>query len=87
VPENVVVTPSAAHMLFIDWDDARRATSYRVIVTSNPGNQELKNVIVHEESDTTLTDLPPGLVKVTVAGRNSKGGESAPSAPVTATVT
>jgi hypothetical protein len=87
VPENVIVTPGAAHMLVIDWDDARRATSYRVIVTSNPGNQELKNEIVHEESDVTFTDLSPGPIKISVTSRNSKGGESAPSAPVNATVT
>jgi hypothetical protein len=47
---------------------------------------ELKNVIVNE-SEATLTDLTSGTaVKVTVASRNNKGGESAASAPVNATV-
>jgi hypothetical protein len=76
VPENVVVTPSAAGMLFVDWGDARRGTSYRVIVMSNPGNVELKNEIVHDESDATLTGLSPGSVKVTVSSRNSKAAKA-----------
>ena len=46
---------------------------------------ELKNEIV-TESEATYSDLPPGPVKVTVASRNSKGGESAPCDPVSATV-
>jgi hypothetical protein len=88
VPENVVVTPGGpgSHMLFIDWDDARRAASYRVIITAVAGGPELKNEIVHDASEVTFNDLPPGQVKITVAARNSKGGESAASAPVTATV-
>jgi hypothetical protein len=47
---------------------------------------ELKNVIV-KESEATFIDLAVGTaIKVTVSSRNSKGGESAPSAPATATV-
>jgi hypothetical protein len=70
----------------IDWDDALRAASYRVIVTNtaNPP-AELKNVIV-SESEVTFNDLAPGTVKITIASRNSKGGESAASAPVNGTV-
>jgi hypothetical protein len=34
----------------------------------------------------TSNDLPAGPVKITIAARNSNGGESAPSDPVTATV-
>jgi hypothetical protein len=52
-----------------------------------PGGQEVKNEIVRDASEVTFNDLPPGQVKITVAARNSKGGESAPSDPVTATVT
>jgi hypothetical protein len=47
---------------------------------------ELKNEIVHDASEVTFNDLPPGQVKITIAARNSKGGESAASDPVTATV-
>jgi hypothetical protein len=88
VPENIVVTPGApgSHLLFIDWDDSLRGDSYRVVImsTANPP-VELKNEIV-SESEATYNDLAPGPVKITVTARNSKGGESAPSAPVTATV-
>jgi hypothetical protein len=86
--ENVVVTPGApgSHLLFIDWPDAARADSFRVIVTNTATPPvELKNEIVGE-SEVTYNDLPPGPVKITIASRNSKGGESAASAPVSATV-
>jgi hypothetical protein len=88
VAENVVATPGApgSHLLFIDWDDARRAVSYRVIIIALLGGAELKNEIVHDASEVTFTDLPPGQVKITIAARNSNGGESAASDPVTATV-
>jgi len=33
-----------------------------------------------------MNDLPPGQIKITIAARNSKGGESAASDPVTPTV-
>jgi hypothetical protein len=81
VPENLVLTPGApgSHLLFIDWDDALRANTYRVIVTNTANPPvELKNVIV-SESEVTFNDLSAGAVKVTVASRNSKGGESGPS--------
>jgi hypothetical protein len=89
VPENLVITPGApgSHLIFIDWDNSLRSTSYRVVVTdSATPPAELKNIIV-SESEVTLNDLTSGTaVKVTVAGRNSKGGESAATAPVSATV-
>ena len=84
----MVVTPGGpgSHLLFIDWNDPIRATSFRVIVanTANPP-VELKNTIV-SESEVTFNDLPPGPVKITITSRNSKGGESAASAPVNGTV-
>ena len=46
---------------------------------------ELKNEIIND-SEVTYNDLPPGPVKKTITSRNSKGGESAPRAPVSATV-
>ncbi|HEX8078312.1 MAG TPA: hypothetical protein VF511_10900 [Chthoniobacterales bacterium] len=45
VPENLVLTPGPAgsHMMFIDWDNALRATSYRVLIKRNVVNfPELK---------------------------------------------
>jgi hypothetical protein len=87
VPENIVVTPGApgSHLLFIDWDDAPRAISCRVIIMTLL-DVELKNEIVHDASEVTFNDLPPGQVKITIAARNSKGGESAASEPVNTTV-
>ena len=89
VPENLVITPGApgGHMVFIDWDDSLRSTSYRVIIKKNAaGNPELKNLIV-TDSEATITDIPSGTqIIVTIAGRNSKGGESGPSAPLNTTV-
>jgi hypothetical protein len=88
VPENLVVTPGAPgnHLLFIDWNDPVRATSFRVIVT-NTANPPVghKNVIV-TDSEVTFNDLAPGPVKITITSRNSKGGESGPSATVSGTV-
>lgn len=86
--ENIVVTPGApgSHLLFIDWPDAVRGDSYRVIITNTANPPvELKNEIV-DESEVTYNDLPPGPVKITVTSRNSNGGESAASDPVNATV-
>ncbi len=89
VPENLVLTPGAAgsQMILIDWDNALRATSYRVVVTNTATPPaELKNTIV-SESEVMFNDLPAGTaIKVTVSGRNSKGGESAATPSVNATV-
>ncbi len=91
VPENVVVTAGSigSKMFFVDWDDARRGTSYRVTVndTATPPNK-LAEVIV-QESDATfaLSALASGTeIAVVVSARNKKGGESGPSAPVSGTV-
>lgn len=35
------------------WDDARRAVSYRVIITTVPGGEEVKNEIVRDASEMT----------------------------------
>jgi hypothetical protein len=69
-----------------DWDASLRGDSYRVVITNTANPPvELKNAIVNE-SEATFNDLAPGPVKITVTARNSKGGESAPSAPVSGTV-
>jgi hypothetical protein len=64
-----------------------RGNRHRVIITNTASPPvELKNEIIHEERETTFSDLPPGPVKVTVSARNSDGGETAPIDPVTATI-
>lgn len=88
VPENLTVTPGApgSHSLYVNFDNARRATSYRIRVTNNAGGAQLANVIT-PDSEQTLTGLPAGAtVSITVTARNDEGGESQPTAPVTAVV-
>ena len=47
---------------------------------------QLEETIV-SESEGTLSDLAAGAaIKVTIRSRNSRGGESAPSAPASGTV-
>ena len=87
VPENVVVTGGADGMVFVDWDDARRAESYRVTITetANPSNQLVSQIV--EESEHTFAGLPSGMgITVAVTARNTKGGESGPSAAASGTV-
>ena len=86
VPENLVVTPGTAgtYILIVDWDDARRADSYRVRVT-NAAGIVLSEHLTHD-SGITLTGLGSGTaVKVSVTARNA-AGESPPTASVSATV-
>lgn len=86
VPENVVVTPGPAGSgtVNVDWADARRAESYRVIVRNTA--TQLGEIIV-EDSDASFTGLTSGMpVVITVSARNDRGGESAASAPVPITV-
>jgi hypothetical protein len=89
VPENLVITPGPAgsHLVFIDWDNALRGTSYRVLIKRNVvNNPELKNIIV-TESEVAVNDIDSATpITVTVSSRNSKGGESSPTDPVNATV-
>lgn len=92
VPLHLVLTAGAAgsKMLFGDWDDARRANSYRATLTTTANPPvKLEEAIVHE-SEATFT-LPPAIaagtaVRLTVTARNRNGGESGPSAPATGTV-
>jgi hypothetical protein len=50
-------------MVFIDWDDSLRSTSYRVIMKKNAaGNPELKNIIV-TDSEVTVSDIPTAAPK------------------------
>ena len=84
VPENLVVTPGAAGsgMVFANWDDARRADSYRVRVLNTAGNVELLSQLT-QESELTVGNLPAGAtVALTVTARNA-AGETQPTAAVT----
>jgi hypothetical protein len=58
VPQNLVITPGPAgsHMGFIDWDNALRATSHRVIKRNVDTTPELKDIIV-TESEVTVSTL------------------------------
>jgi hypothetical protein len=87
VPQHVTVTPGSAGMVFVDFDDARRADNYRVTVndTATPQNQLAEQIVT--ESECTFMALPSGTaIKVIVTGRNSSGGESGPSDPASGTV-
>lgn len=87
VPVNLVVTPGApgSKTLFVDWPDARRADSYRAILTTANGAPLTEKIVT--DSDATFTSLTSGMqVAVRVTARNSKGGESAASVAKTGTV-
>ena len=87
IPENLTVTPGAAgsSSLFLNWDDARRATGYRARVTNVAGGAELANVLT-QDSEVVIPNLPIGAnVNITVSARNATG-ESQPSAAVSAIV-
>ncbi len=86
VPENITITGGASGMVFVDWDDARRAESYRVTITdtANPANQLVSQIV--EESEHSFAGLPAGPIKVAVTARNATGGESGPSASANGTV-
>jgi hypothetical protein len=87
VPQHVTVTNGSPGMLFVDFDDARNADSYRVTVfdTATPPNKVDEQLV--DESEATFIGLPTGKqVKVVVSARNSSGGESAATAGIAATV-
>ena len=87
VPVHVVLTPGAvgSHTLFTNWDDARRADSYRVRVlsTATPPVELAARIVT--ESEAMFTSLAPGAVKVVVTAIN-EAGESLPSVAVAGTV-
>ncbi len=78
VPENLVLTPFNQGDLAVDWDNARRAESYRVRVFNNATNAELAEAIV-QDSDVNFNDLQVAiLLRIEVTAINKAGGESAP---------
>ena len=83
-PENLIATPGAPGMLYVDWDDARRADGYRLRAAAADG--KLLAESLPQDSAATLTGLPSGsTVSLTVTARNATG-ESPASEPVTAVV-
>ncbi len=86
VPQHLVATPGAAgsHSIFYDWDNARRADNYRIVIKDADGNV-LVNELVNE-SEYMADDLPVGTtVTATVTGHNATG-ESQSSAAVNTSV-
>lgn len=84
VVENLTLTAGAvgSRMVFADWDDARRAESYRVTVTNAADGAKITETIVMA-SEAALQDLPAGAtVKVAVSSRNASGGESRTCEPM-----
>lgn len=89
VPANLVATAGVAgtKTVIADWDDARRADSYRFRAVNKADNKEIANEIVSDSQITlALTKAAVGAVVVlTVTGRNA-AGESPASEPVEFTV-
>jgi hypothetical protein len=85
--EHLILTPGSAGMVFADWDDARRATRYRVlrkIIGTDTAPVELTGTLT--ESEYTLTGLPSGTtVEITIAAVND-AGDGALSATATLAV-
>ena len=80
-PENLTATPGAtgSGMVFVDWDDARRADAYRLRATGADGKTLAE--VLPQDSEATLTGLPVGVtVKLTVTARNAAGESPASEA-------
>jgi hypothetical protein len=84
VPENLVVVPGNNGLLFLDWDDARRAESYRVMI-KNPLGETIAERIV-TESEAVIETPPAGNCTATVTARNAAGHESQASDAISFTV-
>lgn len=80
--EHLILTPGAPGSLFADWDDARRATRYRVTKKVGDAAPEAAHADV-VESECTLQGLPSGaLVTITITAVNDAG-----DGPLAATAT
>jgi hypothetical protein len=84
-PANLTAVPGVpgSKTLIADWDDARRADSYRLRAVTKADGTEVANEIVQDSQfSLTLTPVAAGTVVVlTVTGRNS-AGESPAGDPV-----
>lgn len=83
VPEHPTVSAGAAGSCFCDWDDARRAESYRAKVLA--GTTEVAERLV-SESETHFTGLPRGVPLTLVVSALNDAGESQPAQPVAFTL-
>ncbi len=85
VPENLTVVPGTPGSLMViaDWDNSRRADSYRLRAVLKIGGPDVANQITSEtQLALTLAGVAAGtIVVLTVTARND-AGESLPSAPV-----
>ena len=84
VPENLTAVAGApgSKTVIADWDDARRAESYRLRAVSKADNKEIANEIVQDSQfSLTLDKAAAGAVVVlTVTARNSVGESGASTA-------
>jgi hypothetical protein len=81
-PENLTATAGSAGsgMIFVDWDDARRADAYRLRATDAEG--KVLAEAQPQDSEATLSGLPVGVtVTLTATARNATG-ESPASAGI-----
>ena len=89
VPANLTVVPGApgSKTLIADWDDARRAGSYRLRAVTKSDGKEVANEIAQDSQfSLTLADIASGAqLELTVSARNSTG-ESPASDPAQAVV-
>ena len=84
IPENLTAIPGGPGTLYVDWDDARRADTYRLRAADPDG--KVLSELNPQDSDATLSGLPAGLtVTLTVTARNS-AGESPSSESLTVVV-
>jgi hypothetical protein len=86
VPQHLVATPGAAgsRSIFYDWDNARRADNYRIVLQNAAGDEVLNEIV--GESEYMATNLPVGAtLTASVTGHNA-AGDSQPSDVVTTPV-
>jgi hypothetical protein len=85
VPANLTAVAGApgSKLLIADWDDARRADSYRLRAVTKTDNKEVANELMTDSQfSLTLAGVAAGaIVVLTVTGRNS-AGESPGSEPM-----
>jgi hypothetical protein len=87
VPENLTAVAGApgSGRVFVDFDDARRAESYRVRVVNVATTVQVAEQLV-EDSDANFASLPLGVAFRITATAINAAGESQPSEPVTITL-
>ena len=82
VPAHVTVTLGTAgnDSLYVEWDDARRAEGYRVVLTDAANGSALAEKLV-SDSEAVFTDLTAGSsVQIRVTARNDAGESQAAEA-------